>query len=338
MTKQFKFIIMALLLTAAISVGPYSFTSAANIEIRSDHMSLGDECTITLPNLAGRLEATITTGMPVVVQLGYDNQNIEEFRGYVAEIMPKTPFQIRCEDGLYNLKRTEVNGGAGVSYKSITLSRLLTDILSGTPTEISTRIPYVNLSPFRIDRGVTVAQALEKLKEDYLLTAYFRGDKLFVGLPYTEFSTTGSQSDIDAGRYAKYSFDANVIETDLLYRKTEDVRLKARAISILPDNSRLEAEVGDPEGETRTLFYRNIRDKNSLKSLAEEDLKKYRYEGYRGSFTTFGIPRIIHGGTAELNDPKYGEARSGKYLVERINTSWGVNGFRREITLSRKVA
>lgn len=326
---------MALLLTAAITVGPYQFGSAANVEIRSSHLETGDECTIQLPNLAGRLEAQIRTGMPVTVELGYDNALRTEFTGYVAEITPSTPFSIRCEDGIYLLKRSEVGNGEGVSYKSITLRRLLASILPNA--ELSSRIPEVDFSPFRIERGVTVAQALEKLKEDYLLSAYYRGSTLFVGLPYSEFTTTGSDTDVEAGRYARYSFASNIIESDLVYARAEDVKLKARAISILPDNSRLEVEVGDPEGETRTLTYRHISSRDALRSLAEEDLKKYRFEGYRGSFTTFGVPYIIHGGTAELQDPRYGEARSGRYLVESVVTQWGTSGFRREITLSRKV-
>jgi hypothetical protein len=339
MFKSLKiFSIMAFLLTCLVTVGPYQFSSAESIEISSRHDELGDTCTLRLPNLAGRLEAAITTGMPVKVEIGYDAANRVEFQGYVAEITPRTPFELRCEDGIYLLKRREVNGGAGASYKSITLARLLADITDGTPAIISPKVPQVTLSPFRIERGVTVAKALDKLREDYLLSAYFRGETLFVGLPFTEFSATESLADAEAGKFARYDFSVNVIESDLVYRRESDVKLRARAISILSDNKRIEEEVGDPDGETRTLHYRNISDRSVLRSLASEDLKKYRYEGYRGSFTTFGIPYAIHGGTAQLLDPKYGEARSGRYLIESVETSWGVDGFRRTITLNRKVA
>lgn len=329
---------MAFLLTALIAVGPYEFANAESVEIRSSHLELGDECTIRLPNLGGRLEAGITTGMPVSVRLGYDGNLNLEFTGYVAEITPKTPFELRCEDGIYHLKRMEVGNGAGVSFKSITLRRLLETILP-SGTIISDRIPEVNLSPYRIERGVTVAEALEKLKEDYLLVAYYRDEVLYVGLPYSEFTSSGSENDIVLGRYARYSFDANMPEDgiDLTYRRSEDVKIKARAISILPDNTRVEVEVGDAEGETRTLFFRHIRDKSALASLAEEELKKHQYEGYRGSFQGFGTPYVRHGASVRLSDPKYGEQRAGTYLAESVGVRFGPNVFRRIIEISRKV-
>lgn len=328
---------MALTLTMVLTIGNYRTTYAHSIEVESSWRELGDVATIELPNLSGRLEQAFQVGDPVEIQLGYNGQNVPVFEGYISRISPKIPFVLECEDGIFHAKRTLINSGSGLSYKSISLPDLITEI-TGSDILLGD-IPQVTLSPYRLEAGVTVAKALDKLKEDYLLVAYYRGDQLFVGLPYTEFNGSDNDDDIAAGRYAAYSLNgprANVIEDDLTWKRADDMKLQARAVSILPDNSRIEVTVGDQDGERRSLFFRNIRSKTELEALATAELTRLKYDGYEGSIETFGIPRVIHGATASLSDIRYPE-RSGNYLVDKVTTSWGTNGYRRKVQLGPSV-
>ncbi|MBA9078936.1 hypothetical protein [Rufibacter quisquiliarum] len=318
---------MAFILTCEIYIGPYVFRKINKVKIKNTWKELGAEATISLYNLKGKLEQAITAGMPVEVWLGYDGILRKEFSGYVRSISPKIPFEVECEDEVYHLKRKTVNN----SWRSISLRNLLEYLMPHAV--LSANIPNVILSPFRLNK-VTVADALRKLKEEYLMCAYFRDGRLFVGLPYTEFS---SQSGVPGGA-AIYDFAKNIAsEGSLTYRNKEDVRLRAKVVNILKNNTRQQIEVGDPDGELRTLTFRNASaNESELRKLAERELEKYKFEGYRGSFTGFGLPYISHSGTIELRDSRYPQ-RAGRYVVDSVNTTFGVDGFRREIEIGKAV-
>jgi len=326
---------MAYALNALITIGKYRFTSPNEVVINSSWKELGDTCTIKLPNLKGRLERSIAVGDAVTVKLGYNGELRTEFVGYVSKISPKTPMEVFCEDGIWTLRRSTLT--AGKSWKSVTLSGLLKEILSPLKTTLSPQIPAVTLAPFRIEKGTTLAQALQKLNEDYLLTAYFRGDTLFVGLPYTEFSATRSEADRKAGRFVRANFQGNVAADGLTFNRADAVLLKAKAISILPNNKRIEVSVGDDAGEERTLHYYNIASETALRQMATADLQKYKYDGYTGTVTLYGNVAAIHSGTALVSDARYPE-RDGSYVIDSIKTTFGLNGYRKELTLGIKVS
>ena len=66
-------------------------------------------------------------------------------------------------------------------------------------------------------------------------------------------------------------------------------------------------------------------------------LKKYYYEGFTGSFTTFGIPYVKHGDTVRIVNNQLPEM-SGSYKVKGVVYYGGVDdGLRQEITLDYKV-
>ena len=317
---------MAYYLTANITIGKWAFTYAKSVKVMSSWKELGDTCTIQLPNLKKVLENALKVGDKVKVELGYDGKNEVEFEGYVKELKPKIPFEVVCEDKLFELKRMSVGGGNGLSWRSTTLKTVLKEVLNGVETVFDDSIPDLTLKPFRINKGVTVAEVLQKFKEEYLITAYFRNGVLWIGLAYLE----------DVGVEVNYDLQRNVVKGNLTYKRKDDVKLKAKAISILADGSKIEVEAGDKEGETRTLHFRGITDKEKLKTIAEKELEKYKYEGYRGNITGFGVPFPVHTGTVNLKDGNYPD-RAGRYVVDKVQTVWGRNGFRRVVTIGKKV-
>jgi hypothetical protein len=138
------------------------------------------------------------------------------------------------------------------------------------------------------------------------------------------------------GRNHKFDFNKNIFQKHSLeFRKLEDVSFQVKAISIMSDNSRIEPDgvIGDADGEKRTYHYYNI-DKEELTRRANQELEKLKYDGYRGSFKTFGQPAVMHGDTVTLRDVKYPE-REGTYIVKSVNREFGQKGYSQTIVIDR---
>jgi len=125
-----------------------------------------------------------------------------------------------------------------------------------------------------------------------------------------------------------------VIDNDLIWKNEDETKIKLKAISMLPDNKKIEIEVGDSDGEQRTAHYYDLTEK-TLKTIAESEIKKFKFSGFRGGFTMFGSPRIKHGDVIVLKSYKLPE-RNGTYFVDTVETTFGQNGFRQKIELGRK--
>ena len=67
----------------------------------------------------------------------------------------------------------------------------------------------------------------------------------------------------------------------------KDKSLKVKAISILKDNKKLEVEVGDTEGELRTLHFYKVTSEAKLKELAKAKMSTLKYTGFKGILHDF---------------------------------------------------
>jgi len=317
-----------------ITIGDYEFKNRCNsAEIYSSFKILTDTATLKIPNFQDadkvKLEKLIKVGDTVTVKLGYDKELYTEYEGYVTEIIPGAPLEIKCEDEMWKLKQGQVNK----SWRSIKLSDMLHEIL---PAGSTIECPEIVLSPFKIDR-VSVAKALEQLKEEFMLVAYFRDKKLYVGLAYQE-KNLGE---------VNYHFQKNALMQDLTYKRKEDIRVKVKAISMQHNGKSISVEVGDGaieedfkagnkgiDADQVTIHWHN-KTKAELNILAKEAINKLKYDGYRGSFIGKGIPRPKHSMVANLMDDKYPE-RKGSFFIDSIKTTYNDStGFSRSIELGR---
>ena len=308
-------------MTSYIEIGNYIFRNQVNaVGIKTGRKHFGDKATIKLPNIKGLLEKTIKTNDPVLIKLGYDGENFQEFTGYVSEVSPKIPLEISCEDEMYQLRRQEIKSA---SWESISLKKLIDYIVPGA----NINCHDITLSPFRIDNDVrSRAEALQKIKDEFGLDVYYRGNQLYVGLAYQE----------KVGE-VNFHFQKNAIMGDLFFKRKEDLRLRIKAISFDRNNKKTQVEVGDKNGEIHTLHFYN-KSAAELKKLALEKINLMKYDGYRGSFKSKGVPRATHGMIANLDDDKYPE-RKGSYFIDEIESTYNSSdGFSRKITLGRKAS
>ncbi len=319
-----------------ITIGDFEFAYCVDVEIETSIDSLTDTCKITLPrkfewdcaNIALGDDPILKRKMPVVVKAGYDGKLLTEFIGYVKDIKSGVPVTIECEDSMFLLKQS--GSEVTLSYRNVTLHQLLSDML---PKGIEFKAPDMVVGPFRISKA-TPAKVLEWLKSNLGLYSYFRlisdggatRPVLYVGLAYW----TDHRDEED------FEFGYNIIDSNnLVYKREEDVRILVKGISVQNDNSRINVEVGDSDGERRTFHYHGV-SKAVLKQRAEADLKRCKYEGYYGSFETFGVPSIQKGDIANMIGNQYHP--NGKYLASKIKKVIGVTrGYKQIIEPKEKV-
>lgn len=324
-------------LTANITLGDYAFNFANQVEISSSWEQFTDTARIVLPRKLllkkdGKTSEEITAGVDalwkrgdkVEINLGYDNILDKRFTGFITGIKPKFPVEFYCEDAMWKLKQVTIPKYTN----TVTIKQLLGDILPIGYTFVADEI---SLGKFRITRA-SIAEVLDYIKKTYGLSSYFRDGVLYVGFAYQlGRSLPANLDDIN-----EFHFQRNIIDSDdLNYMRDDDVSLSVTAVNVFPDNTRQEITVGDPFGEKRTMYFYNL-PAADVKKLADEALEKLKYEGWRGSFTTFLQPAVKHGDAIRLVDEIIPD-RNGVYLVRAVNISSGMDGGRQRITLDRKI-
>lgn len=304
-------------LNCVLRIGDYVIDSCHNVEIMSSWQKLTDTCVIELPRqlqFEGKnVKELIKVGMAVSVKLGYGELK-KEFSGVICSVSPKIPFIIRCEDGMKSLK----GNNAAFAGRNVMLAALLSKIL---PSGVVFSADNIRLGAFRVNG--TAAKALGLLRQSHGIYSFFRDGVLMVGFP-----PSGQKS-------VKYSFQDNIISHGLEYRIESDRRFRVRCVSVQASGERLVIERGDDDGELRTFHYYEM-EKEALIKVCESKLVEGRYEGYRGYFTTFGVPFVSHGDIAVIEDSVFPE-RSGSYRIDGIETVFGYNGFRRRIRIGIKL-
>lgn len=272
-----------------------------------------------------RIEDLIKVGDPVVIKRGYWPNLVERFTGYVARIKPGIVTRVECEDAAYLCKRQAIN----YSKKNVTVKQLIQDNL---PAGLKVEAVEAGIGSFRV-KNLTLAEVLEKVRNKYGLRSWFQGSTLICGLPYLR--QDGATYDLDFSVHVPLGKGE-----DLIYLKADDVKIKVKAVSMLPNNTKIEAEVGDPDGETRTYTTYNVTSVEELKKVAEENLELLKYEGFRGSFEIFGDPIIRHGDRVRVTNDLNPEMFKGEfYAVKGVKEEMGVNtGIRQTIELGRRTA
>ncbi|QHB38553.1 structural protein [Flavobacterium phage vB_FspM_lotta8-2] len=324
-----------------IRIGKEEFAYITDGEVVTTWKRFTDTAKVAIPRKVKKGNKTIFIGTDnlfkkgdfATISVGYF-PNIEQiFEGYLTKITPNDVVEMEFEDASWILKQTNLT----VSYKNISLEDLLNNCLNEAIKKASPAIKEglekvkikaveANFPAFRLT-NVNVVQVLDELKKTYALTSFFRGETLFVGLAY----------NADGNKH-KFEFQKDILDGHSLeYKKEDDVRLKVKVTSMLENNSKIEVEVGDPDGEQRSIFVYNVKDQAELKKIGEREKQRLVYEGFFGTFDTFIEPIVRHGDEIELIDPKHPE-KNGFYYVEAVAPKFGTGGYFQTITLGVKIS
>lgn len=311
-----------------------SFDAFHSVDIELDMFKINQSCKIQIPTSA-RLDykdkkvgesvqtaSQFSRGDKISVWLGYDADLRLEFEGFIYRLNYKSPLELECEGYEYQLRsHCETK-----TWAKTTMLDVLKYLISGTDIVLSDHVPDVSFTKFIIPANMTKLEALQLIKEKYGMTIFFMGKTLYAGLAYV----------LDRGM-VKYKLGYNTINSDdLKYRSADDVSLKIKAVWIKPNNTKVEAEVGDKEGSQRTLFFYDVSSVTELKKLATEEIKKYKYSGYEGKIKTFLQPFAQPGMKGKLSDPKYQE-RDGTYYITKTAVKADIGGGRRTVEFTVKL-
>lgn len=318
-------------LTVEINIGSQTFYDTGGIEIERSWTFLADTARVTLSRKllpAGSFKNSsgvesskkIKVGTPITIRLGYDFNFETEFEGYIKSIKPNVPVVLECEDAMWLLKQTNYKK----SWRKVSLQELLDFIIP--PSIQYQTLGAVNLGKMRLS-DVSAYDVLKKLDETYKLVSYFKDKVLYVGFPYQQ------QSKRTAINMQTHTDE---IKTTLSYRTEDQIKLQFKAISIQPDGSKVEVELGDKTGHLRTIHLPVGLNEMEVRKVAQEKRKAFTFDGYDGSIVTFGQPVIHHSDIVEITDYNYPD-RAGAYRVDTVKVSFGAEGYRRTLTLGSKV-
>ncbi len=316
-----------------------SFDALESLSVDKSIDRVGSACTIRIPASAAmvykdgsKTESAQTAkqfdrGDRISVWLGYNGRMSLEFEGFIYRVNYTTPVEIECEGFEYLLR----NDLPTKTFANTTLKDVLNYTIASAGAQyggivLTGDIPHVEMVDYVIPANLNGIAALQQIKEHYGLTVYLDGFWAYAGLDFVRMSGE-----------VKYSLGVNTPRADeLKYQREEDVKLKVKAIQINKDNTKLEAEVGDPKGEQRTLYFYTAKSTEDLKRLAETELKKYKYSGYTGKLTTLLEPPAHPGMVAVIDDPKYD--RGGKYEIRSVVTTFGTGGAQRSVEIGKTVS
>ena len=316
--------------------GKHHFRRAERVTVRSGWKQLGDKAEVVLPFRPEYLhpEGTgqsgakgIAAGDTIEIKLGYQGNVRTEFKGWVVKVQQKgTQLHLSCEDDFYRLRKVRVKG-----YRTKTVfDQHVAPLFAQNGFDlVSEGVSKIEFGAWKYD--YTLASVCEKLAKVGIYS-YFRDGKLYMGLAYS--------FPEQLGRVA-YKSGENVMRWELASRDKETVKVRVKAIGILRtgDNTQryLEGVAGDPDGEVIKLYYYGVESVSYLNAQAEEELRKYKFDGFEGHIRTWALPFVLHGMTADINDEDRADG-SGAYYVDQVVTESTPTSVERNVHLGIKLS
>jgi hypothetical protein len=345
---------MAFALCSDITIGNYKRVKPHEVKIAKSIFDYVDKATIKLPitsrivrsgeviTASAESPKIFSEGDKVLIQLGYNGQLKKEFEGFVSRVNFKTPVELECEGYSYQLRQ---NNYLKTFYKT-DLSTIMKFLVADTDIVLKTNLD--KKKGFIIDKlqfdNNSGTECLEKIKKESagLIKFFFTGNELWYGLQYDQV-----KADV------KYLLGWNVIKDDSLkLRQANNQDVTVNFIGEKKDGTKVKVIVNGKKrtkdnvlktsgsagktGETIIIKTHSIVDKNALDLMAAAKHRQLTYDGYEGKITAFGAPYCEPGYAAVITDNKYNE-RSGRYITESVEVSYGMQGFRRVVGIGAKL-
>lgn len=301
------------------------FNHIAEAEIKRSIRTLGDTAYIVIPRNYGMLRKKetfnnlIRVGFKVKLELGYNGSYYTEFSGYLREVESGFPVKLYADDELYQFRKNKFIK----SWKSVTLKQLLTELFPNYKIECLD----MNLGAYIIDNASAVT-VLRKIMEQYELYTLIDNDTI-----RCDFA-----AQVRSPQKHNYNFSKNVKKSSLKYRRKEDTPIRIKAKSKQSNGKDIAIEIGssDFEASERTLNCPANLSKEELTEFAQRKLDSLAFDGFDGSITGFGYPRVNAGDTLNIISKKEPE-RNGSYLVESLTIRYGCPYYERICDLSYKI-
>lgn len=307
-------------------------------------------------------------GNKEVIEGTFDRQiGSHLFEGWISEVTSKKPIEFKCEDNFWRLKQCPCPTKTFKATDTLEyIVSFLVDVYNRTVTNPIDKLTFkpitkTTFGEFRVGNE-TVAEVLGRLRKTYHFESYLDGTELRTGIMVYDESKAKDRT---------FTFQKDIISDELEYKRKEDVTLSILASNKVEEETGKTTKDGEIKtkcvrlevlltlangsntpvifhkkkgenyppnqgGERMTLQYPGAKSLDELIELASVELRKYYYTGFRGKFTTFGIPFTKMGDNIHIVDPVLPE-RNGVYKCKSVQYTAGVNGIRQEVQLDYRI-
>jgi hypothetical protein len=316
--------------SSLIEIGELKLTFLNELEIRSTWKEMTDTAIIRIPKkvlVKGRdltqkpIADVVKTGQKVVIRIGYNNKLNTHFVGYVSRSpIPSIPVEVRCEDEMWVLKRTQVKQKV---FANGHLKDLLSYIVPGYKFDVLDTKLGANYSCLNEAEG-TAAEALKKVESTFGLKAFFRlvpdATHPDGATPVLVIGKIYSSNDLTTVKPVKYKLRENTKADSLKYRFAEDNPIQIKGICKVPDGKDLKYTYPPylKDGSSSTRTYIGV-SQSELEAHVKADFIKANVSRYEGDITGFAVPFVRHGMVANIIDNFY-EKRNVEYFVDQVVT------------------
>jgi hypothetical protein len=323
-----------------------SFDYANQLEVKTSRKNLTDTATVKVAKKMywkGKpLTDFVGRGDEIEIECGYlspsqgrgaDSQGLQRvFKGYLTEIENSYPLVLKCENEMWRFKKIMV---PAEKFETFDLKAYI-EKYGGVKVHIAEGLSFGSMD---ITEEMSLSQALDKIMETYPYALGYFQDGEFYGILNTEsWSKAGKVTVFDPAR--------NMVGDSLKYVLADDVRIGVKAVSILKDNSKLEAYA--PSGafeegriksdwEQRQFFCPECRTQPELQAYADRMAGEFVTDSMSGSITVFGTPHVRKGDVVELRDADRRERDRKRFVADAVDYSFGTSGYRQTVTLGAGV-
>ncbi len=276
---------------------------------------------MTLLGQVMRIDDTIRVGDKITISAGYREHVMNEvFRGYISNIDTGTEVKIRFEDAVYLLRQKPII----LNEKKTTVKAIAEKLIVGTDLKISSNL--INADIDKMTYKGNAAGALAKLKEAFNFTVSMDKDELFIG-----------GIGLNPKGQVRAIFGRNILKNNIAYQYADANPVQITVIGKQADGTEVKIIKGMEGGTGLTFFRYNVTDKKVLENIADQELKRYFFDGFEGSVQLFFIPFAEAGGTVAYQNFNYRQEVEGKYFIRSVTYSFGNQGLRQEVKLGFKV-
>ncbi|WP_165026821.1 hypothetical protein [Dysgonomonas sp. ZJ279] len=309
-----------------IQIGNYKLGLLDSVEINRSVDLLTDTATVVVPavvyNQTLEHEKFVKVGDPITIRLGYDNNLVNEFSGFVQRIdTDDGNLTFNCEDSMFLTRKSVAN-------KQF-LKASIKEIAQYCMTQIGLKeikCTYDIIYQKFVINNANAFDVFKKLKDDTKASIYMIGNTLHIHPPY-----------IEKGGDVIYDFAVNIEESDLKYRRKDDRQFEVKVDGVGLDGKKVSVTVGVTGGEKRSITSTEPMSKSELEKLGNAELSRLVYDGYEGNITCWLIPYVEPTYTAKVIDNDYA-FKTGSYYVTAVATRFDENGGVRTVELGQKVS
>ncbi|WP_234111469.1 hypothetical protein [Chryseobacterium sp. R2A-55] len=335
--------------------GNWKLGILAECIIEKSVSNLADTATVVLPeadmNKVLKVQDSIGRGDEITIDLGYDDNLVTEFIGYVKEITTNdSALQILCEDALFlfrkgiadrffgvkkmKKKKSKDDGDEGESTEEPPAVGKLTSVKEVAQYVISQidksykldckyDIPYERFTIYQ----ATGYDVLAKIQEETGADIFFDMKTKTLCI-YPAYTRKGGEAD--------YSMQHNIETSSLEYKSAEDRKVEVTVESVGVSGEVISKTVGQAGGEKITKKVGRM-SAAAVKIIADTEYKNKMAPGYEGTFDAWLIPFVEPSYTIGIYDDDY-PYKDGKYYTESVTVNFSEAGGKRTITPSIKLS